>query len=202
MARNEEKAHSMLNRYIEMKKKENERPKLKMPWKASYCHNLKRAQYWRKKILQSIGRKVSEIQNDTLSDHKLRELNDEINKWIQKKIEWEERIKELGGPDYEKLNPKPTDELGREIGNQEYYRYFGAAQRLLGVKEHMETEKKFVETKTSSDLRERVDSSYYGLDQDVDQKLENLEKNIEEKILKDFLTEFDEIQLKKKMNQN
>jgi pre-mRNA-splicing factor ISY1 len=35
-----------------------------------------------------------------LGEHKIRELNDEINKLIKEKGSFEERIKELGGPDY------------------------------------------------------------------------------------------------------
>ena len=35
-----------------------------------------------------------------LGEFKLRDLNDEINKLLREKIHWEERITELGGPDY------------------------------------------------------------------------------------------------------
>ena len=35
-----------------------------------------------------------------LGEFKLRDLNDEINKLIREKRHWEDRIKELGGPDY------------------------------------------------------------------------------------------------------
>ena len=36
----------------------------------------------------------------TLDEFKVRELNDLINKRFREKRMWEERIKELGGPDY------------------------------------------------------------------------------------------------------
>ena len=36
----------------------------------------------------------------SLGEHKLRELNDEINKLIREKGNWERRILELGGPNY------------------------------------------------------------------------------------------------------
>ena len=35
-----------------------------------------------------------------LGEFKLRDLNDEINKLLREKGHWEDRIKELGGPDY------------------------------------------------------------------------------------------------------
>jgi len=35
-----------------------------------------------------------------LGEFKLRDLNDEINKLLREKGHWEERILELGGPDY------------------------------------------------------------------------------------------------------
>ena len=35
-----------------------------------------------------------------LGEFKLRDLNDEINKLLREKGHWEERIVELGGPDY------------------------------------------------------------------------------------------------------
>ena len=35
-----------------------------------------------------------------LGEFKLRDINDEINKLLREKGHWEDRIKELGGPDY------------------------------------------------------------------------------------------------------
>jgi len=35
-----------------------------------------------------------------LAEHKIRDLNDQINKLLREKYHWEKRIKELGGPDY------------------------------------------------------------------------------------------------------
>ena len=36
-----------------------------------------------------------------LGEFRIRDLNDEINKLLREKKHWEERIRELGGPDYE-----------------------------------------------------------------------------------------------------
>ena len=35
-----------------------------------------------------------------LGEFRIRDLNDEINKLLREKRHWEDRIKELGGPDY------------------------------------------------------------------------------------------------------
>jgi hypothetical protein len=37
---------------------------------------------------------------ETLEEHKVRDLNDKINKLFREKWHWNNRIKELGGPDY------------------------------------------------------------------------------------------------------
>ena len=36
-----------------------------------------------------------------MGEFRIRDLNDEINKLLREKKHWEERILELGGPDYE-----------------------------------------------------------------------------------------------------
>jgi hypothetical protein len=60
-----------------------------------------------------------DIQNPGLGEHRLRDLNDEINKLIREKGHWEARILELGGPNYAKTAPKVTDEDGKEVRKEE-----------------------------------------------------------------------------------
>ena len=64
------------------------------------CDDLSQADKFRSQILREVGRKVMEIQNEGLGEHRLRDLNDEINKLLKEKWQWEMRIKELGGPNY------------------------------------------------------------------------------------------------------
>ena len=45
-------------------------------------------------------KKVGNIQNAALGEHRIRDLNDEINDLIKEKKEYEARIRQLGGPDY------------------------------------------------------------------------------------------------------
>ena len=70
MARNEEKAQSMLNRWLQGKQNEAKGEKARRPYLASECHDLNEADKWRQHILRDIGRKVMEIQNAGLGEHK------------------------------------------------------------------------------------------------------------------------------------
>lgn len=70
---------------------------------------------WRGQVLKEISRKVSKIQDPSLSDFMIRDLNDEINKAMREKYMWEVQIKNLGGPNYMRGGGKVYDEEGREI---------------------------------------------------------------------------------------
>ncbi|KAF9612045.1 hypothetical protein IFM89_037964, partial [Coptis chinensis] len=144
MARNEEKAQSMLNRYITAKNEENKKPKERRPFLASECRDLSDADKWRQQIMREIGRTAADIQNEGLDEHRLRDLNDEINKLIREKGHWERRIIDLGGQNYTRHSAKMTDLDGNIVdvpnpsGRGPGYRYFGAAKKLSGVRELFE----------------------------------------------------------------
>lgn len=136
MARNEEKAQSMLNRYLAGKRAESDvhgGKARRRPFLASECDDLADADRWRHQVLREIGRKVMEIQNAGLGASQLMDLNDEINKLLREKTHWERRIVELGGPDFSKTAPGEAPGAGQERGKG--YQYFGAAKDLPGVKE-------------------------------------------------------------------
>lgn len=58
------------------------------------------ADIWRNSVVKEIIKKVADIQNGSLAEYKIRELNDSINELVQVKDSWERRILELGGRDY------------------------------------------------------------------------------------------------------
>ncbi|XP_050237316.1 uncharacterized protein LOC126687016 [Mercurialis annua] len=188
MARNEEKAQSMLNRFITFKEQEKKKPKERRPYLASECRDLAEADRWRQQILGEIGRKVAEIQNEGLGEHRLRDLNDEINKLIREKVHWERRIIELGGPNYTKHAPKMTDLDGNIIdvpnpsGRGPGYRYFGAAKKLPGVRELFEKPPELRKRKTRYDIYKRIDASYYGYRDDEDGVLAKVEVPAEKRM--------------------
>merc|ERR1711979_141375 len=74
-----------------------------MGYLVSEVKKLDEADKWRYQLLKEIAKKMGEIQNRGLGEHKIRELNDEINQLFREKIHWERRIQELGGPNYTNL---------------------------------------------------------------------------------------------------
>ena len=116
MARPEEKAKSMLNRWIQQGKGDEGGSGLRRkrrPRMASECKDLNECDKWRSQILREIGGKVMDIQNSTLPQATIRELNDEINKLMKIKYAWEKQIMALGGPNYTTRAPKGADGDGQ-----------------------------------------------------------------------------------------
>ena len=70
----------------------------------------------------------------TLGEHRIRELNDEINKISRQKHYWEIRIRELGGSEYKSRN-QYYEVDGKELPGAPGYKYYGAAKELPGVRE-------------------------------------------------------------------
>ncbi|KAK8858666.1 hypothetical protein IAR55_002895 [Kwoniella newhampshirensis] len=139
MARNSEKAQSMLYRFREQQAidmglgnriKGDRRPRM-----ASSVTSLRECERWRGDILRDISRKVSKIQDVSLGDYEIRDLNDEINALFREKRHWENQIVSLGGANYKRGNVAMTDDDGREVPGTRGYKYFGRAKDLPGVKE-------------------------------------------------------------------
>ncbi|KAL5704033.1 hypothetical protein ACHQM5_022509 [Ranunculus cassubicifolius] len=181
MARNEEKAQSMLNRFVTWKDEAKKKPKERRPFLASECRDASEADRWRQQIMREIGTKVADIQNEGLGEHRLRDLNDEINKLIREKGHWEKRIVELGGQNYMRQSLKMTDLDGNIVdipnpsGRGAGYRYFGAAKKLPGVRELFEKPPELKKRRSRYDIFKRIDASYYGYRDDEDGILEKLE---------------------------
>ena len=96
MARNVEKAKAMLNRWYAMKRNigkniEEERPRIALSVNTVY-----ECEKWRNQVIEEISDNITEIMNAGLGEHKIREINDYINKLIKEKIHWEDRIRQLG----------------------------------------------------------------------------------------------------------
>ncbi|KAI9003099.1 pre-mRNA-splicing factor ISY1 [Gaertneriomyces semiglobifer] len=177
MARNEEKAQSMLYRFREAQaaelgfKKGDRRPHL-----ASEVHSLGDAEKWRHQIIREISQNVSKIQDSGLTDFQIRDLNDKINKLIREKRHWEYRIRELGGPDYKRIAPRLLDHDGKEVpGAPRGYKYFGRAKDLPGVRELLEQSVPDETKAARGELYRRVDADYYGYRDDEDTVLQTYE---------------------------
>mmetsp|Transcript_459 Transcript_459/g.642 ORF Transcript_459/g.642 Transcript_459/m.642 type:complete len:274 (-) Transcript_459:428-1249(-) len=197
MARNQEKAQALFNRFLSSKidkEKEDSGRITKRPFLSSECRDLNEADKWRQQILREVGRKVMEIQNAALGEHRLRDLNDEINKLVREKGHWETRIVELGGPNYGKSGPKATDAEGNELegasGKGQGYRYFGAAKNLPGVKELYEKQAPRTVRRTRHQMFQGITATYYGFQDEDDGRLIKAEISAEEKARQAALQEF------------
>uniref|UniRef100_A0A3Q0KL48 Pre-mRNA-splicing factor ISY1-like protein n=1 Tax=Schistosoma mansoni TaxID=6183 RepID=A0A3Q0KL48_SCHMA len=137
MARSAEKAMTALARWRAVYVDRVQETK-KRPYIASECTGLKDSLYYRRQIVHEISRKIAQIQNPSLGEYKLRDLNDDINKLIREKSHWEDHIKNLGGPDFKAEAPKMLEKEGKEVPGNRGYRYYGAARDLPGVRELFE----------------------------------------------------------------
>ncbi|GFZ45153.1 Pre-mRNA-splicing factor ISY1 [Saitozyma sp. JCM 24511] len=139
MARNSEKAQSMLYRFRETQAIEmglgNRVKGERRPRMASSVTSLRECERWRGDILKEISRKVSKIQDASLTDYEIRDLNDEINSLMREKRHFENQIVNLGGANYKRGQAAMVDDDGREVPGTRGYKYFGRARELPGVKE-------------------------------------------------------------------
>ncbi|GFS21063.1 pre-mRNA-splicing factor ISY1 homolog [Elysia marginata] len=201
MARNSEKAMTTLARWRASQAGVSLKDKDRRPYLASDCDNLQEAEKWRRQIIGEISRKVAQIQNAGLGEFKLRDLNDEINKLLREKGHWEDRIKELGGPDYYKTGPKMMDNDGKEVPGNRGYKYFGAAKDLPGVKELFEQEPPPPPRKNRAELMKDIDADYYGCRDEDDGIIVPLELDAEKAAVKVKVREWKEKQNKVKTGQ-
>lgn len=101
MSRNSEKSQSMLYRFREQQAAEagvitagrTRRPKVVQSVESTQI-----AEKWRTQVVKEIGQKVIKIQDPTLSEYQIRDLNDEINKLMREKTAWEFRSKSSAAP--------------------------------------------------------------------------------------------------------
>jgi len=190
MARNAEKAQAMLNRLVQARKDEARLNKEKRPTLASEVDDLSSCEKWRREVLKDIAKEVTNIQNGSLGEHKIRDMNDIINKFLREKRHWERQIKFLGGPDYQLTSPPILDADGRNAIGVDGYYYFGAARELPGVRELFERQIPEEKRRTRGELHQLIDADYYGYRDDDDGLLVKLEKKQEEKAIKESVKDW------------
>eukprot|EP00218_Dolichomastix_sp_CCMP3274_P009865 CAMPEP_0170144414 /NCGR_PEP_ID=MMETSP0033_2-20121228/13468_1 /TAXON_ID=195969 /ORGANISM="Dolichomastix tenuilepis, Strain CCMP3274" /LENGTH=203 /DNA_ID=CAMNT_0010380911 /DNA_START=53 /DNA_END=660 /DNA_ORIENTATION=+ len=199
MARNQEKAMSMLNRFLSGKAESMGVSKKgqKRPYLATECRDLDECDKWRQQILREIGKKVMEIQNTALGEHRVRDLNDEINKLMREKVHWERQILKLGGPNYMRAAKAEEEEAGSSLpagagsGRGPGYRYFGAAKNLPGVKELFEKPQVRTVRKSRHQMNQGVDLDYFGFRDEEDGVLLRAEAAAEAALREQLTAEWD-----------
>ncbi|CAH1165775.1 unnamed protein product [Phyllotreta striolata] len=190
MARNAEKAMTTLARWRAAQLGEIDKHKKRRPYLASECKSLYACEKWRMQIIREIAKKVAQIQNAGLGEFRIRDLNDEINKLLREKRHWEDQIKELGGPDYQRVGPRMLDHEGKEVPGNRGYKYFGAAKELPGVRELFEQEPPPPPRKSRAELMKDIDADYYGYMDDDDGILIPLEIKAEKIAVQNAITEW------------
>lgn len=186
MARPEEKANAMMNKWVAMKDAGNapKTQRKRRPYLASECSVLEEAERWRRQLIREVSELISKIQNPGLGEHAIRDMNDEINKKMREKHHWNLRIKELGGPDFIEIERKQQLENisdQTEVMGTGGYKYFGAAKDLPGVKEvFLRAQKQRMGKRKRADIFKNVTPDYYGWRDEEDGVLVEIERNAQE----------------------
>eukprot|EP00177_Eucheuma_denticulatum_P007831 GFKZ01014257.1.p1 GENE.GFKZ01014257.1~~GFKZ01014257.1.p1 ORF type:complete len:264 (+),score=53.71 GFKZ01014257.1:178-969(+) len=186
MARNEEKAQSMLSRYLQTQNP-NRSKSQRRPHLATLCDDLDEALKWRLQVLSDIRRKISEIQDAGLDDAQTRDLNDLINKLLRERKHWDRRILALGGPNFlNSYNRTSADD--DKVFEHNGYMYFGAAKDLPGVKDLMRRKRglrreqlEMANEESNASIQRRLDVAYFGYLDDQDLGLAKAEEQAEER---------------------
>mmetsp|Transcript_18191 Transcript_18191/g.20234 ORF Transcript_18191/g.20234 Transcript_18191/m.20234 type:complete len:257 (+) Transcript_18191:34-804(+) len=184
MARNEEKANSMLNRWLQMKTNATTKPKKRRPWDVNTVKTIEECETWRSQVTRIVGKKVMEIQNASLEPHVIRDLNNAINKLLGQKRAWERRIRELGGAVY-KNGPRGGESgiegEGGVIIAPSGYKYFGAAKQLPGVQDLLKPQGNQTKKRTRAEIYRGINADYYGFRDDDDGLLTAVEEHAEKR---------------------
>eukprot|EP01040_Poterioochromonas_malhamensis_P011760 gene11760-12832_t len=133
MARNEEKAFTLFNKWQTFKQDYHAVSGNRRPLLASHTESLPEIEKVRRDIVSKITKNIAAIKNASLGEMKIREMNDEINKLMKQKYYWEIRIRELGGN--VPIGKQFYDIEGKELPGAPGYKYYGAAKDLPGIKE-------------------------------------------------------------------
>ena len=185
----------MLNRFVAAKVAANKEDKSQRPYLASECTDLADCERYRNQIIREISKKVSLIQNEGLEEHKVRDMNDAINKLMREKGHWERQIKSLGGPDHFRMAPTVLNaDDAEEVVPGKGYRYYGAAKKLPGVRELFSKPAPERQKRTRFEMMKGIDADYYGYRDDDDGVLEGLEATASEKRRQELVGEWEQQQ--------
>ncbi|KAK8812311.1 hypothetical protein WA158_007545 [Blastocystis sp. Blastoise] len=189
MARNEEKAHSMMSKWTTLKQRSllgNAQPK--RPYTSKLGKSIAECEMWRRDIIKEIKQKLTQIQNKNLAPSAIKDLNDDINRLLRVKGHWERQIRSLGGPNYAaKIIEEDTLDPGLKTSDNSGYRYFGAARDLPDVQALYEENKaaQSVHIKTRHDLYQYITPDYYGYRDEEDGMLIMAEAEAELRAIRD-----------------
>ncbi|PFH34511.1 RAB43, member RAS oncogene family protein [Besnoitia besnoiti] len=186
MARNAERANAVLNKWLAVKDAvvKGVATRQRRPRDVNSCGDIKQAEKWRSEVMREIGKMIAQVQDASLGEHRIRYLNDDINKMIRVKKAWEFRTKDLGGPDYSTSSTTLEATSKMSAAGADGYMYFGAAKELKGVRELLEREASEQQKprKTRAMLFKNITPDYYGWRDEEDGEMLLAEKIREEEL--------------------
>lgn len=185
MARNEEKALTLFSKWQSFKTGQSVLGSKKSII-SSECNSIQDAEKIRRDIIRDITKQIALISNNaSLGEHRIREINDDINKKMKSKHYWDIKIRELGGVDAKKIR-NFYDIEGKELPGVPGYKYYGLAKELPGIRELFAEEEDMIKERkkirTRADLYKNITPDYYGY-RDDDDGILILKESIQEKQL-------------------
>lgn len=182
MARPEEKAQAMMNKWVAMREAGN-KPAIgrgPRPHLASSVEHLADAEYYRNQLVREISQLIAKIQNPGLGEHTIRDINDTINRKLREKYHWNQRVFQLGGVDYNAIEKQRQIEEGdiqSALVGAGGYRYFGAAKDLPGVQEFFTRQAQRQETQAMkrNQYHNNINGDYFGWREEEDGVLLEME---------------------------
>lgn len=171
MARNEEKALTLFSKWQSFKTGQSVLGSKKTII-SSECANINDAERIRRDITRDITKQIALISNNSsLGEHRIREINDDINKKMKSKHYWDIKIRELGGVDAKKVR-NFYDIEGKELPGVPGYKYYGLAKELPGIRELFAEEQDIIKERkkirSRADLYKNITPDYYGYRDDDD----------------------------------
>jgi len=202
MARNAEKARSMLHRYLKSKAAdsvENNNKAKTRPHLAVLCDDIQSARQFRDQIIKEFSHCVSQLNNTSKSrsEEDTLKLNDTANKLLREKKHWERQIVRLGGSKDEFVNRNSDGGDGMNEMNGGEYVYFGVAKEIDGVREELEREQKrkmkLEHRKTQriedeaklKDLYKKLDREYFGWDVEYSDEIHTVLDKVKQEMEQD-----------------
>ncbi|KAK8817017.1 hypothetical protein AV274_2908 [Blastocystis sp. ATCC 50177/Nand II] len=203
MARSQEKAHNLMNKWITAKHRMRLGQTAHRPLSAYECKTASECLYWRQDVVKELEKKLSQIQNPNLPENTIRDLNDEVNRLVRSRGHWEHRIRELGGVILDAADQNTGDDdpgSALFIGGSNTYKYYGAAKNLPEVKLLLKKEPEDIPKKGRYELYDSITPAYYGFGDEEDGRLLLEEAEAEAEAIEKEVSEWKKIQALKMEN--
>ena len=195
MARTQEKAHTLMNKWVTSVHRMRMGQTAHRPLSAYECKTATECLYWRNDVVKEIQKKIGQINNPNLPANTVRDLNDEINRLIRSKGHWDRRIRELGGSIRDAADQNDEDEdpdSALFIGGGNTYKYYGAAKNLPEVRAAMKKDPEELPRQSRYEKYGAISMDYYGFRDEEEGDLLNKEAEAEGRAIEEEVAAWEE----------